>query len=108
MEEKALLFEKQADIAQAIGHPFRIAVLEFLKDGPQCVCDIAVAVGAKRSNISRHLSQMVKAGVLTFEKKGLKVIYSIKTPCVLKFLNCLSQCIKEQTLADQKLLSLLD
>ena len=75
MEEKTVLFEKQAEIAQSIGHPFRIAILDFLKNGPQCVCDIAAAVGAKRSNISRHLSQMVRAGVLSYEKEGLKVIY---------------------------------
>ena len=58
------LFEKQADIAKAIAHPVRVAALEFLKNGEQCVCDIAEAVGTERSNLSKHLSIMVNVGVL--------------------------------------------
>lgn len=107
MDTKVPLYEKQAQVAQAIGHPNRIAILDFLKDGPQCVCDIAVAVSAERSNISRHLSLMVRAGILESEKQGLKVMYRIKTPCVLKFLDCLGQCLLEQAHSDQKLIELL-
>lgn len=104
MDRNKIVHEKQAQVAQAIGHPNRIAILYFLKDGPQCVCDIAKAVGAERSNISRHLSLMVKAGVLESEKQGLKVIYKIKTPCVIQCLECLGQCLIENVKADQKLL----
>jgi len=62
---KILLFERQAGIAKAVAHPLRIAVIDFLKDGERCVCDIAEHVGSERSNISRHLAVMVHAGVLT-------------------------------------------
>ena len=62
---KHLLFEKQAEIAKAVAHPLRIAIVDFLKDGEKCVCDIAEHIGSERSNVSRHLSVMVKAGILT-------------------------------------------
>ena len=78
-QKKQLLFEKQAEIAKAVSHPFRVAILDFLKDGEQCVCDIAEHVGAERSNVSRHLSVMVGAGVLGCRKEGLKIIYKLKT-----------------------------
>jgi ArsR family transcriptional regulator len=101
------LFEKQAEVAKAISHPVRVAVLEFVKDGEQCVCDIAEAVGSERSNLSKHLSVMVNAGVLVSRKDGLKVMYRIKTPCVLKFLGCIKECIKEQAAEQQQLLESL-
>ena len=101
------LFEKQAEIAKAIAHPVRVAVLEFVKNGEQCVCDIADFVGTERSNLSKHLSVMVNAGVLASRKDGLKVMYRIKTPCVLKFLDCLKDCIKEQAAEQQALLESL-
>jgi ArsR family transcriptional regulator len=104
---KMQIFEKQAGIAKAIAHPVRIAVLEFVKNEEQCVCDIAAAVGTERSNLSKHLSIMVNAGVLTSRKDGLKVMYRIKTPCVLKFLNCLRDCLKEQAAEQQQLLESL-
>ena len=87
-KKKQMLFEKQAEIAKAIAHPLRIAIVDFLKDGEQCVCDIAEHVGSERSNVSRHLSVMVNASILEYRKEGLKVIYTLKTPCILDFFSC--------------------
>jgi len=106
-ENKQLLFEKQTEIAKAIAHPLRIAVVDFLKDGPQCVCDIAEHVGSERSNVSRHLSVMVNAGVLGYHKEGLKVIYKLKTPCILDFFSCVTACLKQQAEENEKLLKSL-
>ena len=104
---KKLLFEKQAEIAKSIAHPLRIAIIDFLKDGEQCVCDIAEFVGSERSNVSRHLSVMVNAGVLDYRKDGLKVIYRLKTPCILDFFSCTAACLKQQFKESEKLLKAL-
>ena len=103
-KNKQLLFEIQAEIAKAIAHPLRIAIIDFLKEGEQCVCDIAEYVGAERSNISRHLSIMVKAGVLEYRKEGLKVIYKLKCVCILDFFSCVIKVIKQQAKDNEKLL----
>ena len=89
-------YELKAEIIQAAAHPIRLAVIEFLGKGEQCVCDIVNHVGAQRSNVSRHLSVMVKAGVLESRKEGLRVIYSLRTPCILKFLSCVGQVLNER------------
>ena len=104
---KKVLYEQQAEVAKAIGHPIRMAILDYLRGGPQCVCDIAKAVGSERSNVSRHLSVMTAAGVLASEKQGLKVIYGVRTPCVLGFVDCLGECLREKAIAGQAILSLL-
>jgi len=95
-KKEKLLFAKQAEIVKAIAHPLRIAILDFLKDGPQCVCDIAAHIGSERSNVSRHLSVMAGAGVLESHKEGLKVIYALKTPCILEFFSCVTGVLKQQ------------
>ena len=104
-KKKQLLFERQAQIAKAIAHPLRIAVIDLLKDGPQCVCDIAEYVGSERSNVSRHLSVMVNAGILEHHKEGLKVIYGLRTPCIIDFFSCTTECLKRQLADDKKLLA---
>jgi len=106
-KRKQMLFEKQAEIAKAIAHPLRIAIVNFLKDGEQCVCDIAEHIGAERSNVSRHLSVMVNAGLLECRKKGLKVIYKLRTPCILEFFSCVSSVLKQQVKDNEKLLKVL-
>ena len=101
---KRLLFEKQAKIVQAIGHPLRLEIIDFLKNGEQCVCDIAEHIGSERSNVSKHLSLMVAAGVLEHRKEGLKVIYKLKCPCILDFFDCISGVLKQQVKDDRAIL----
>ena len=103
-KKKLVLHEKQAQIAKAVAQPYRIAIVDFLKTGEQCVCDIAEHLGAERSNISRHLSVLVSAGVLRYRKEGLKVMYSLKTPCILDFFECITNCFKQEAKENQKLL----
>jgi DNA-binding transcriptional ArsR family regulator len=102
-----MMFEKQAEIVKALAHPIRIAIADYLKGGPQCVCDIAKHVRSERSNVSRHLSVMTSAGILDNYKYGLKVIYKLKRPCILEFFSCIKRCIIEQARDDQKLLKSL-
>jgi len=104
---KTLLFERQAEIAKAVAHPLRMAVLDFLKDGEKCVCEIAEHIGSERSNVSRHLAVMVRAGVLSCRKDGLKVFYSLRTPCVAEFLSCVVRVLKQQAKDNEKLLAAL-
>ena len=106
-QKKQLLFEKQAEIVKAIAHRLRIAIVDFLKDGEQCVCDIADHLDSERSNVSRHLSVMVNAGVLEYRKNGLKVFYKLKTPCILDFFSCITACLKLQAKENEKLFKAL-
>ena len=106
--KKLMLFEKQAEVAQALAHPLRIAIIDFLKGGSQCVCDIAEHIGSERSNVSRHLSVMVNAGLLEYHKKGLKVIYKLKCPCILDFFACISGVLREQAKQNNRLLKVLE
>lgn len=106
-KKEQLLFEKQAEIAKAIGHPLRIAIIDFLKDGNQCVCDIADYLGSERSNVSRHLSVMVGAGILEHRKEGLKVIYRLKCACIVDFFSCVTRVLKQQLKDNEKLLKVL-
>ena len=106
-QKKQLLFVKQAEIVKSVAHPLRIAIVDFLKDGEQCVCDIAEYVDSERSNVSRHLSVMVSGGVLSYRKEGLKVIYKLRTPCIVDFFSCVTSVLKQQAKENNKLLKSL-
>lgn len=107
VKTRHIVYEKQAEILKALAHPLRVAILDYLKDGEQCVCDIAEKVGSERSNASRHLAVMVNAGVLQCRKEGLNVIYRLKAKCVLDFLECVTTCLKHQADENVKLLRAL-
>ena len=103
-QKKQLLFSKQAEIVKSIAHPLRIAIVDYLKDGEQCVCDIAKHIESERSNVSRHLSVMVSGGVLSYRKDGLKVIYKLRAPCIVDFFSCVTNVLKQQAEENKKLL----
>ncbi len=54
MEEKVL--ELKADILKALAQPTRLKILELLRDGEKCICEIVPAINGEQSNISRHIS----------------------------------------------------
>jgi len=97
------LYEHQAEVIKAAAHPVRIAIVNFLSEQEQCVCDIVTHVGAERSNVSRHLAVMVNAGVLSFRREGLKVIYRLETCCMLEFLECVAKVVEQRTTQGQRL-----
>jgi ArsR family transcriptional regulator len=101
------LYQLQADVLAAAGHPIRLAIIDYLRDGERCVCDIAGHVGANRSNVSRHLAVMLHAGLLRQRKDGLKMMYELRTPCVLKFLRCVSEVLKARLQEQAAVLSKL-
>lgn len=100
VRERNRRYELQAQIISALAHPIRVAIVDLLKDGEVCVCDIASRIGAERSNTSRHLAVMLSAGVVKTRKEGLQVFYSLRTPCVMNFLNCATRAI-QQNLQEQ-------
>ena len=99
------LYVRKALIIKAVAHPLRIAVVDYLRTGEKCVCDIASHLGSDRSNVSRHLAVMLKAGVLRCRKDGLQVFYALRTPCILNFLQCASKTLEHNLQEDMAILA---
>lgn len=105
--EEKKLYALKADVLAAAGNPIRLAVIDFLRNGEQCVCDIASHVGAQRSNVSRHLAVLLKAGIVSQRKEGLKMIYALRTPCILNFMQCVEGVLRERAKESAEVLSCL-
>ena len=53
-----------AVLAKALGHPARVAILQFLIKSKACVCgDIVDELPLSQSTVSQHLSELKKASV---------------------------------------------
>jgi len=87
-------FELQAEVMQGLAHPIRLAIVDLLRSGEVCVCDIAAAVGAERSNVSRHLALMARRGIVSTRREGLRVFYRLRTPCVVDFMACATRTLE--------------
>ena len=89
-------FDLCADILKAMAQPTRLKIIELLRDGEHCVCEIFPAIGHEQSNTSRHLQMMLKSGILKQRKEGLKIYYSLRHPEVLEIVVLSEQIISNQ------------
>ena len=79
---KSEIFTEQqneiAAIAKVLGHPARIAILEFLIKLKTCVCgDLVKDIGLAQPTISQHLKELKKAGIIKGKIEGTSVCYCI-------------------------------
>jgi ArsR family transcriptional regulator len=62
---------------RALGDGTRLRLIERLREGEQCVCDLTDELGASQSRLSFHLKVLKDAGVVTDRKEGRWVYYCL-------------------------------
>jgi len=101
MEEK--LFELKAEVLKALAQPTRLKILECLRDGEKCICEICPEINGEQSNISRHISLMQKSHLVTTRKDGVRVMVKVRDPEIFEILNKVSSILKKQMKEQEKL-----
>lgn len=87
---------RQAEVIKAMGHPSRLMMLQAMHSGEVCVCELQRLVGCDMSTVSKHLSVLKNAGLVADRKQGQQVFYSLRMPCLLKFLACIDEVLSLQ------------
>lgn len=75
-----------AEVLAALAHPNRIRILECLRDGEKCNCELAPELGLEQSNLSRHLKLLQQAGTLISRKEGLRVFFRVTDERIFKII----------------------
>lgn len=99
-EVEKLRSEGRANILKALAHPSRLFIVEKLSEKPYCVCELTAMIGADTSTVSKHLSILKNAGIISYSKQGTAVYYSLEAPCLPRLLGCVESVI-EQNLQKQ-------
>lgn len=81
-------FEARAEIIKAMAHPTRLFIVDELSRHERCVYELTEKIGADVSTVSKHLSVLKGSGIVEDEKRGSRVFYTLKMPCVLNFFSC--------------------
>lgn len=104
---RELLTEARAGLLKALGHPTRIRILELLRDGERCVCEIVPELNFDQPVISRHLAVLRKEGIVECEKEGLKVIYRVKDKNIFALLDLVDDILLKKLNESSGLLKFL-
>ena len=70
--------EMLAQLAKALGHPARVAIIRLLLRRQSCVCgEIVDELPFAQSTVSQHLRQLKDAGLIRGEVDGARVCYCV-------------------------------
>ena len=92
-------YEARAKILKAMAHPSRLLILDQLAAGERCVCELTEMIGADKSTVSKHLSVLKSAGLVSDDKRGLQVFYALRVPCAVSLFSCIEGVIKSNAQA---------
>jgi ArsR family transcriptional regulator len=84
------IYSSLAEIAQAVGHPHRLELLEYIAQGQQSVEALAALSKLTFANTSRHLQILRRARLVETERRGKHILYSLVSETnVVTFLKAL-------------------
>ena len=73
---------KRVRVFHALSDETRLEILERLREGEQCVCDLMGALAAAQSRLSFHLKVLKDAGLIQDRPEGRWIYYSLKSDAI--------------------------
>ena len=96
---KQAVFAEFALVARALGHAYRLELLEHLGQGERSVDALADLVRISIGNASQHLQQLRRAGLVASRREGKFIFYRLADETVVTLLTSLRQ-VAERNLAE--------
>ena len=72
-------FERASLLFHALSDQTRLSILQRLRFGERCVCDLTDALEAAQSRLSFHLKVLKDAGLVTDRREGRWMYYTLNT-----------------------------
>jgi DNA-binding transcriptional ArsR family regulator len=80
-----------ANIAKALGHPARIAIVEYLLKQKECVCgDIVSELPLAQATVSQHLKELKSVGIIKGNIEGNSICYCLNEETIAEFISFLT------------------
>lgn len=83
----------QAELLKLFTHPVRIAILQILRDGEECVCHMEAILGYRQAYLSQQLSVLREGGVIMDRRDGWNIFYRVIQPEVFGLLDTISSMV---------------
>lgn len=96
---KRAVFGGFAAVARALAHEHRLEIAEHLGQGERSVEALAGRMDLPVANVSQHLQQMRRSGLVASRREGRHVVYALSGPEVVQAVSAL-RAIAERNLAE--------
>lgn len=84
------IYQTQAQLFKVLMHPTRLAILNELRVGEQCVCHMEAMFGLRQAHISQHLMVLRDAGLVADRRDGWNIFYRVIRPEIFQVIDAAS------------------
>jgi DNA-binding transcriptional ArsR family regulator len=74
-------------VFKALADPTRLKILESVKNGEKCVCEIIPHTGKSQPNVSQHLKVLKTAGLIEERKEGTNILIKASTKQIFNIID---------------------
>lgn len=82
-------YEKETQYFKALMHPTRLAILNILRDGEECVCHMIAFLGLRQAHVSQHLMILRDFGLVTDRRDGWNIYYRVLQPQIYQVIDAM-------------------
>ena len=90
------IYKTQARVLKALANETRLLIVDRLHRGECTVTELIDLVDLDQSTVSKHLAVLRNSGIVEDERQGNRVVYRLLTPCVMNFLSCAADVLRER------------
>ena len=106
-DNKADVFQFQAEFCKSLSDAKRLRIIHELRNGEKSVSELSNSLGIKQSNTSQHLALLRKAGIITPRREHSTIYYQLENPKIAEACDLVREVIAQQIRKNQGLASLL-
>lgn len=81
---------------KALASPVRLQIVDELRGGERCMCELQPLFAMNKSTLSRHIAELRNVGIIGERRDGVRIYLSLMTPCILNVFDCTMGVIKSE------------
>ena len=81
----------EVDVFKALADPTRLKILECIKDGEKCICEVIPYTGKSQPNVSQHLKVLKIAGLIDERREGTRILLKASNKKIFDVINSVKQ-----------------
>lgn len=90
------IFELHAAVCKTLANPWRLKLINLLRDGERPLKQLVERTGIPLANVSQHLNLMKAAGVVEARREGSRSFYRLTTPKIVRAFDLMREVLRDR------------
>ena len=100
--DKKEFYLLHSDVCKTLANPKRQEILDCLRQKDMTVNELVKKTGISQANLSQHLAILRAKGIVSTQRKGIHVFYSLSNSKIIQAFDLISEVLQDSLNAQSK------